>query len=735
MSDIEILVDAIDNASAKLDALTAKLGGVNAANDANTQTVNRATTANSGLERGLVSMAARYLSVYAIIRTVTGAVKESISAAAEAEAVDSKLAWTLQTTGRGAEIGAGQIDTFAVALMKATGIDDEAIKNAYDAIAAFDNVPTDKLDEIVTLAADMSTKFGDLASNAASVAGVLETGVIPRSWRFSAALKTNIQDLIKAGDTTGALTLMLDELNQRFGGQAVNVMNTYTGKINAAKTAWAEYLEVVGKAITQNQDIINLIGWFTNSMEKATTELDTFNRAQAVGLEATRGVSQGQIWLNGHLITYIELLKLVEAEEERLRNDRDERNWALNTGIPTLPVLPSLVPEDYTAQLAFITTYSKTYTDFATKRNELDKAWATAWAQGYRSLREGTMLGGLTQQYLDLAAAEKDATDTMVLGFADAAAKVDDISTAINEAFVDEGEYEFIIGLSEALGKMTDAEAAAALKAWEVKAQIEEIMKLPPEKRMEFILEVKAQGLDMALLMQQLGMPATGGFAPGFYMPAIPVGATITLDPSLVKGSTEYWVALYDAIKQSYADAGLDFPVPITPDASAAIVAVADGLDASATAIAALDTGKLDQFTFDINSLVASPKDLHFTVSYDVFYNYVTSGTPIEGQAGGGFTSSGGWAMVGDAPGGGRTPYTEYVHARPGGGFDVYNQSQMAGRSAPPMASGGVIPGGGGEFHFHLHYNPFLSTVDEYEIQNRLEPAFDTFLKKAGLKQ
>ena len=47
-----------------------------------------------------------------------------------------------------------------------------------------------------------------------------------------------------------------------------------------------------------------------------------------------------------------------------------------------------------------------------------------------------------------------------------------------------------------------------------------------------------------------------------------------------------------------------------------------------------------------------------------------------------------GWAMVGDAPGGGITPYTEWVY----GSGTVYNQAQMAGRFAPPMAAGGAIP-------------------------------------------
>ncbi len=64
--------------------------------------------------------------------------------------------------------------------------------------------------------------------------------------------------------------------------------------------------------------------------------------------------------------------------------------------------------------------------------------------------------------------------------------------------------------------------------------------------------------------------------------------------------------------------------------------------------------------------------------------NTVT-GNYEERALGGGFN---GWVMVGDAPGGRITPYTEWVY----GSGTVYNQAQMAGKSAPPMAAGGQIP-------------------------------------------
>jgi hypothetical protein len=100
--------------------------------------------------------------------------------------------------------------------------------------------------------------------------------------------------------------------------------------------------------------------------------------------------------------------------------------------------------------------------------------------------------------------------------------------------------------------------------------------------------------------------------------------------------------------------------------------------------------------------------------SVDVFLSLLGIG-PVGGKwpgpdkkAGGG--SFAGWAMVGDAPGGGVTPFTEYVYAPHGA--TVYNQAQMGGRGAPAMAGGGVIPGdgtpGGG---IHYNYGPVTYVI------------------------
>lgn len=95
--------------------------------------------------------------------------------------------------------------------------------------------------------------------------------------------------------------------------------------------------------------------------------------------------------------------------------------------------------------------------------------------------------------------------------------------------------------------------------------------------------------------------------------------------------------------------------------------------------------------------------------SKTIVLTILTAGSmPGSGYAGGGAFR--GWGMVGDAPGGKMTPYTEFVYA-PGGAV-VLNQAQMAGKTAPPMASGGTIPPMRGEVNITIN-NPVPRSAEE----------------------
>lgn len=93
----------------------------------------------------------------------------------------------------------------------------------------------------------MSAALGtDLKSNAEMLGRALETGLIPRTWAFSAALKAQFTEQVKAGNSAEALTILMDELNKRYGGQAAAQLNTYAGSVAALGNEWEQFLENVG---------------------------------------------------------------------------------------------------------------------------------------------------------------------------------------------------------------------------------------------------------------------------------------------------------------------------------------------------------------------------------------------------------------------------------------------------------------------------------------------------------
>jgi hypothetical protein len=95
----------------------------------------------------------------------------------------------------------------------------------------------------------------------------------------------------------------------------------------------------------------------------------------------------------------------------------------------------------------------------------------------------------------------------------------------------------------------------------------------------------------------------------------------------------------------------------------------------------------IDERKTAVNNLHSVVDDSSGAVGSTVVVPPPSTGGKVKARARGGSFS--GWAMVGDAPGGQRTPYTEYVYAPQGA--VVYNQAQMSGKAAPPMASGGMI--------------------------------------------
>ena len=206
--------------------------------------------ASSFSAMGLSSIA-KFLSLSGAIAETVKILGDCTQAAAEDETIMTQLGVTLTDMGRTGDISASGLNKTAMNLQTIEGIDHDDILQAYNAIAKFENLDTTAMDQIVKDAIDMFAggEGGSVAENANAIARVLETGVIPRTWGFSVALRAAIQDEVKAGDTTKALADTLGTLEQRFGGQAAAQMKTEAGQARLLAADFKTLEEEIGQKL------------------------------------------------------------------------------------------------------------------------------------------------------------------------------------------------------------------------------------------------------------------------------------------------------------------------------------------------------------------------------------------------------------------------------------------------------------------------------------------------------
>jgi hypothetical protein len=220
--DVQFTVEAIDQAS---------------------KTLNNITGGFKDLGTSLLAPIAGMVSFTAAIKLA----QEAMSQAADEESSLVSLNATIASMGLSSKVSGANIRIMTEAMQAANGVfahdDLERAAQSFLRIESFD---PSSLKGALGVVQDFAAGTGQSAATAAQqIATALETGQT-RSLHFSAALRTQIQDMIKAGDSGGALALIMDTLNEKFGGQAAAQLDTYNGKIEVLKNNWHELLATAG---------------------------------------------------------------------------------------------------------------------------------------------------------------------------------------------------------------------------------------------------------------------------------------------------------------------------------------------------------------------------------------------------------------------------------------------------------------------------------------------------------
>ena len=245
---VEVVISAKDEFSRNFDLFAVKAGAIAGVVSAG---LTKAFELSGDALRGLVS--------------ITG---QAIKAANEQEDAEKRLTVALGYRSK------ALIDQ-ATALQKVTIYEDNQIIEAQAAIAMY--VKDEAQIKAVTKATlDMATAKGmDLHSASQLVARTLgsETNALARQGI----------EVKGAVGSTERLNSLINELSNRFSGQAAAAAETFSGKTMQAKNALGELYETVGGVITRNTFFIRGLDLVKQYLERAATWVDN-NRLMLMNL-------------------------------------------------------------------------------------------------------------------------------------------------------------------------------------------------------------------------------------------------------------------------------------------------------------------------------------------------------------------------------------------------------------------------------------------------------------------
>lgn len=259
--------------------------------------------------------------------------RTSIAGWIEQERGIIKVEQAVRQTGQAAGYTSDQLVKMASEMQKVTTFGDDVILNEVTAkLLTFTNITGENFEKAQKAALDMATVLGGDLSGAVLQLGkalndpATSLSALTRSGtQFTAQQKETIDALIAENRLFDAQSLILEEINHQYGGQADAIAKTNVGKIQQVKNAWGDVKEEFGKLIIESDRLTKVLGrlqatmivvgseqlsfWekrnpFTSLADKlklATerqSEFDEENEKSAQRFEDIKKILSGGIWDN-----------------------------------------------------------------------------------------------------------------------------------------------------------------------------------------------------------------------------------------------------------------------------------------------------------------------------------------------------------------------------------------------------------------------------------------------------
>lgn len=326
--------------------LIAKIGGFEQGMDRAARTADRKGREISAAAR---KRAKETEEAWSKVGTVIGAVFSSIAVGAvfqkfiaetkQAEQEQAQLQAVLKSTGNAAGYSQERLNQMADAMQQSLGVAAGDVNSAQTVLLAFTNIVGDKLPAALQAAADHAARTGSTIQASAEIMGraldVPSVGMASlqkQGFKFSESQIEVARELERTGKIAEAQQMVLDSLNESYGGAAAAARDTFGGALGALQNTINDLLTGDSGSMAQMKKSVDGLNATLSSEETraAFQTLISFMAGLATQAARTAAVlNSGGIWgwlsvSNKEADDIKGTVDTVTGQIDRLKKQRDE---------------------------------------------------------------------------------------------------------------------------------------------------------------------------------------------------------------------------------------------------------------------------------------------------------------------------------------------------------------------------------------------------------------------------
>jgi hypothetical protein len=232
---LQLIVQTVDNATAKLNAIGDQVNGVS-------NRISGATGAVTALRSSFVGLAASIGAAQFFRELITNSI--------DAQRAQVELEAAIRRTGGAAGITSARVKELATEIQRTSRFSDEAVQDAATRLTLFTNVTGSTFERALKVSADLAARMGTDVPEAVAVLGrALQSpgdglrSLVQYGVRFNDEQVKTLQYMNETGKAAQATSIILDELAKRTGGAATESVMTLGGAFSRLKNVIGDTFE------------------------------------------------------------------------------------------------------------------------------------------------------------------------------------------------------------------------------------------------------------------------------------------------------------------------------------------------------------------------------------------------------------------------------------------------------------------------------------------------------------